>query len=46
MDHDIQVMGISWSMLGNVREEIRAWKGISGGKKPVGLIPLLFFGLY
>lgn len=34
---------ISWVMVRNVKEEKWAWKGVSGWKKYLGLIPLAIF---
>lgn len=37
------LLGISWVMTRSVRDEIRAWKGISGRRKHVDFILLTIF---
>lgn len=37
------LLGVSWVMAGSVRDEIQSWKGISGRKKYVNLIPTTIF---
>lgn len=37
--------GISWVMVGPVRDEIWAWKGVKGRRKHLDVILLTIFGL-
>lgn len=37
------VVGINWVMTKSVRDEIWVWRGISGGKKHMDLIPFTIF---
>lgn len=38
-----RILGVSWVMVGSVREEIWTWKSLCGRKKQSGLIPLSIF---